>query len=88
MHHHPGPFDAIRLEYCVLRSPVRHAAHFLKCIAELARIGSRTEYCNRGSHLGQPPDLGEVKKDIEGAVAHWADKGISVGSDDALRIDF
>lgn len=88
VHHHPGPFDAIRLEYCVLRSPARHAVHFLRCISELSRIGSRTEYCNRELHLGQPPDLDQVRRDIEGAVSYWDDKGITVGSDKALSIDF
>ena len=88
VHHHQGPFDAIRLEYCVLRSPARYAQHFLLCIAELSRIGSRIEYCNRELELGQPPDLDQVNRDIEEAVSYWADRGITVGSEKALRVDF
>lgn len=39
VHHHPGPFEGIRLEYCILRNSARHVMHFLRCVHELARFG-------------------------------------------------
>ena len=32
VHHHPGPFDGIRLGYNVLRNPIEQSEHFLKAI--------------------------------------------------------
>lgn len=88
VHHHPGPFDGARLEYNVLRNPVHRAEHFLRCVQEFAALGSRAVYRNRGTALGSPPDLSRLRSDIEAVVRHWAAQGITVGSDDALAMDF
>lgn len=88
VYHHPGPFDGIRLEYCVLRSPAHYADHFLKCVEELSQIGVRTEYRNAALNAGTHIDLDPVRRDIGRAVSYWADRGITVGSDEALSIDF
>ena len=86
--HHEGPFDGIRLEYCTLRSPASEADHFLQCVEELSRTGAIVRYrevvLNDGDHV----DLDPVRRDIRLAVAYWAGKGIRVGSEEALSIDF
>ena len=86
--HHPGPFDGVRLEYNVLRNPARRAEHFLRCVQEFAALGSVAVYRNRGTALGSPPDLSQLRADIEAVVRHWATQGIEVGSADALAVDF
>ncbi len=86
--HHPGPFDGIRIEYCVLRSPVHQAGHFLKCVEELSRTGVRTEYRNVALNAGKHVDLDPIREDILRVVSHWSDQGITVGSQEALSIDF
>src|SRR5215831_9988081 len=77
-YHHPGPFDGVRLEYNVLRNPVRRADHFLRCVQEFAAIGAVTEY--RSVSLGSPPDMTPLQADIAAVVRHWAAEGIAVGS--------
>jgi hypothetical protein len=88
VHHHPGPFDGVRLEYNVLRNPARRAEHFLRCVREFVGLGAGGVYRNRGESIGSPPDLSQLQTDIEAVIQHWADEGISVGSDDALAVDF
>ena len=87
-YHHPGPFDGVRLDYCVLRNPAQRADHYLKCVAGFARFGSSTYYLGRGIELGIPPDLLQVRSDIDAIVRHWASEGIEVGSGKALEMDF
>ena len=88
VHHHPGPFDGVRIEYCILRNSARHAAHFLRCVHDLAQFGIGVRYRNRESELGTPPDLSTVRADIDAVVRHWAAEGITVGSDEAMEVDF
>jgi hypothetical protein len=38
--------------------------------------------------LGSPPDVAPVQADIEVVIRHWAAQGITVGSDNALTLDF
>jgi hypothetical protein len=85
---HPGPFDGVRLEYNVLRNPARRADHFLRCVQEFAALGSGVEYRSRGARLGSPPDLTPLRADIAAIIQHWAAQGTTVGSDDALAVDF
>ena len=86
--HYPGPFDGLRLDYCILRNPVRRAEHFLRCVQEFGAIGLETAYRNRNTLLGSPPDLSQLRTDIEAVVRHWAAQGIAVGSDDSVAVDF
>jgi len=88
VHHHAGPFEGIRLDYCVLRNPIRHAEHFLRCVLEFGSIGARVEYQTRGLSLGPPQNLTPLTADIDDVVQLWAKRGIVVGSDKALDIDF
>jgi hypothetical protein len=88
VHHHPGPFDGVRIEYNVLRNPARRAEHFLRCVQAFAAIGSGVQYQSRDLSLGLPPDLSRLRADIAAVTQHWADRGIAVGSDDALAVDF
>jgi hypothetical protein len=88
VYHHTGPFDGVRLEYSILRSPVRRAEHFLRCVEEFAALGSGVYYRNRGIALGVPPNLGLLRDDITAVVRHWASEGITVGSAEALAVDY
>lgn len=88
VHHHSGPFDAVRMEYNILRNPVRRAAHYLLCIQRFAAFGARVFYRSRGLDLGIPPDLSKLRADIDAIVLHWRAQGIAVGSDQALELDF
>ena len=88
MDHHAGPFTGIRLEYSVLRNPLRRAQHFLKCVEAFAAFGTRVHYVSRGIDPSMPTDLEQVRADIDDVALYWADEGIEVGSDDALEADF
>lgn len=88
VHHHPGPFDGVRLDYSILRNPERRADHFLRCVQEFVTLGTGAIYRNRHLPLGSPPDLAQVRADIAAVVLYWADNGIVVGSHDALAIDY
>ena len=87
VHHHPGPFEGVRLEFNVLRNPERFATHYLHCIERFAALGYACYYVNRNTSLGQPPFLSEVRADIDATVRHWRNAGIIVGSDAALDIE-
>ena len=86
--HHPGPFDGVRLEYCVLRHPPRRADHFFHCVRRFAELGGAVTYRGRDAELGVPPDLGSVRADVAAAVRRWRARGVEPGSDAALRVDF
>jgi hypothetical protein len=88
VHHHPGPFDGIRLDYNILRNPVRRAEHYLKCVAAFATFGNGAVYRSREMDLGSPPSFSPVKADIDAVVRQWASQGIEVGSRKALVLDF
>lgn len=83
VHHHPGPFDGLRLEYSILRNPAHRVEHFLRCAQELAAIGSWVTYCGR-----RIPDLSPVKADIAAAIKEWTAIGIVVGSNEAMDVDY
>ena len=86
--HHGGPFTGIRLEYNVLRNPLRRAQHFLKCVQAFAMFGTRVHYRSRQVDLTMPTDLEQVRADIDDIALFWEDEGIEVGSDDALETDY
>lgn len=88
VHHHPGPFDGLRLNYNILRNPVRRADHYFNCVSEFATFGAGTVDRCRNRELGSPPDLSDVRADVDAAVRHWASQGIEVGAPEALEIDF
>ncbi|MBN1912364.1 MAG: hypothetical protein JW818_21770 [Pirellulales bacterium] len=88
VHHYPGPFDGVRLDFCILRNPARHTEHYLRCVQEIAQFGAGIYYRNRKTKLGTPTDLSAVRSDIEKVVQHWAAQGITVGSDEALEMDY
>jgi hypothetical protein len=87
VHHHPGPFDGLRLDYNVLRNPAERADQFLRCVERFAALGKAVTYRSRGVELGRPPDLSVVRADIGAVVQHWAAVGIAVGSDEALEVE-
>ena len=86
--HHPGPFDGVRLEYNILRNPIRRAEHFLRSVEGFAILGYQVMYRSRHVLLGHPPDLTPLRADIDAVVRHWAEAGIEVGSSEALAVDY
>ncbi|MCE9544183.1 MAG: hypothetical protein K8T25_01475 [Planctomycetia bacterium] len=86
--HHPGPFDGVRLEYNVLRNPLNRSEHYLRCVQEIAVLGAQVEYRSRGLSLGAQSDLTSVRADIAAIADYWQSQGISVGSRQALEVDF
>lgn len=86
--HHAGPFDGVRLEYNILRNPERRANHFLRCVEAFAKLGTQMVYRSRGIVLEQSLDLEPLRIDIAAVVQHWASRGIVVGSDAALAVDY
>jgi hypothetical protein len=85
--HNLGPYDAIRLAYNVLRNSTSNIELFAKCIERFAQLGKSVTYVSRNIDLGNPPDLTKIRADIDGIVAHWKMKGVTVGSQKALQID-
>ena len=77
VHHHPGPFDGLRLQFNVLRNPSRHVDHFLRCVASIAALSNQP-----------PPDRDTIRAEIDAITEHWRRNGVEVGSDDALMIDY
>jgi hypothetical protein len=88
VHHHPGPFDALRLDFSVLRNPERFATHFLRCVSEISARGSDCVYRSRALKLGVPPDVSKLREDIGAIIRYWADQNVVVGSVEALEIDY
>lgn len=86
--HHSGPFDAVRLKFSVLWNPMSRADDFYRCIDAFASLGTATSYVNRGIDLGTPPSSAPIREDIESIINHWRAKGIEVGSDDALELEY
>ena len=88
VHHHPGPFDGVRLDYSILRNPAPRADHYIKCVARFATFGAAVSYRSRGVDLGLPPDLSRVREDIDAVVRYWDSQGVVVGSSESLNIDY
>ena len=88
VHHHPGPFDAVELAYCVLRHPTYRIEQYLDCVASFSAMAVSTRYVNRDTDLGTPTDLGILRDDIGAVVDYWSIRGITVGSDAALMVDY
>ncbi len=84
VHHHPGPFDAIRLHYNVLRNPARRLSHLRLCIETLIRV-LPVKATFRGAELESSSQIIEAAEQI---TEHWRSKNIVVGSNEALEIDY
>lgn len=82
VHHHPGPFDGIRLGYNVLRNPIERSEHFIMSVKTLSeRLPVNMVY--RGWLGG----LEQIKKDIQAIESSWRGEGIEVGTHEALEVD-
>lgn len=88
VHHHSGPFDAVRLEYNILRNPAHRSDHYMKCVIAFSKFGIGITYCNRKLDLPLTSELSQLRVDIDSVVRHWAANGIEVGSNDALMVEF
>lgn len=87
VHHHPGPFDGIRLTYCPLRNPPRRKKHFLESVARMA-AALPVDFVYDGAQLSQQEAQASIREDIDLIEAHWMAAGISPGSPEALDVDF
>ncbi len=76
--HHPGPFDGLRISYCVLRNPAERASLYLSLAASIEK--------QFPVFLSQ--SIESAKQKIDAITSYWASKGIEVGSDKSLEIDF
>ena len=88
VHHHPGPFEGLRLDYNILRNPIRRADHYLRCVEAFSSFGVQTTYRNRLATLDTPSALSQVRADIAAVVQYWANRQIVVGTSRALRVDY
>jgi hypothetical protein len=82
--HHPGPFDAVRLNYEVLRNDPKNAKLFEQCVEALATSLDVTPMLE-----GKPVTLGEVKEVIEQVLSYCrTELNVEPGSEDALGMDY
>ena len=88
VHHQEGPFDALRLTYCVLRNPRARADHYLRCVASIGALGTGITYEGLDLPLEGLRETSRLRSDIDAVTDHWASEGISVGSNEAMQIDF
>ena len=76
VHNHPGPFDAIRLQFNVLRNLPANAECFLQCVTSLATLSTNPE-----------PNIDAIQSEIDEIAQHWQSNGIEPGSSAALQLD-
>jgi len=89
VHHHPGPFEGLRLTYCPLRNPPSRGEHFLTVVSRLAsELPVDLFYQTRKLQLPVPDAVEQLRRDIAAIEAHWNQAGIPPGSSAALAIDF
>lgn len=87
--HEDGPFDGLRFDYSVLRSPPSRIYQYLYVVARFTDVlPVRAIYRTRKQDLGTRPDFTIVAADAAQIVKHWRDQGIEPGSDAALRINY
>ena len=74
--HHPGPFDAIRLQFSVLRNLPENAERFLQCVTSLATLSPEPA-----------PNIDAIQSEIDAITEHWQSTGIMPGSSEALQVE-
>ena len=89
VYHHPGPFTGLRLSYNILRNPIQHITIFREVVLQFAQyLDVECIYRLRKLSLGQPPQMSIVENDINQIVKYWEERGITPGSEVALRKDY
>ena len=75
--HNIGPFEGLRLSYCVLRNPIERADHFYFVITTLL------------SNLDVSSDLSltAIKSKVSSIHDYWRKQGVELGSEQALQIE-
>lgn len=87
VYHHQGPFTGLRLTYNILRNPPHRISAFLRVVPLFAQyLKVKVTYELRDFNLGRPPDMTVVEDDINQIVKFWQEKGITPGSESALRV--
>lgn len=88
VYHHPGPFSAIRLEYCILRNPAAYLQTFLATLDRfLKTLEVDVHYLTRDVRLTPDEARTSVSDDASQILEHWKAEGIEPGSDEALMLD-
>jgi hypothetical protein len=80
--HDPGPFDAIRVEFSVLRNPVARVKAFTSLVEQLSNVLGTPGTCD-----GHPTSTPQLLADANVIVARIRAEGIEPGSDDALELE-
>jgi hypothetical protein len=89
VHDHDGPFDGLRLRYCVLRHPEARAKRFVEVVGKLAaELTVDAHDCARGTMIPAAQLAARLQADVAAVVDHWQKKGIRCGSSAALEIDW
>jgi hypothetical protein len=83
VYHHPGPFDAVRLSYNMLRNPWAKFELFLGVVQAWQALPD-TELRYKSN---QENALEQLYKDAKAIQKYWQEQGITVGSSEALEID-
>jgi hypothetical protein len=83
VYHHPGPFDAVRLDYNVLRNPWSKLELFLSVIQAWQALPHTTSHYKSK----QENVLERLRKDAEIIQKYWQEQGITIGSSEALEMD-
>ena len=78
VHHHPGPFDGLRISYNVLCNPIRRSEHFFLVLETLSTELPVT--------ISVPIDT--IKEKVAQINEYWLKEGITPGSNEALEIDY
>ncbi len=87
VYHYRGPFTGLRLDYDVLRNPVRRIPLFLQVVSSFSEtLHTEVIYSRRNMSLGHPPNLSVIKEDITQIVNFWQAKEIEPGSSGALMV--
>jgi hypothetical protein len=80
--HDALPFDAVRLEFSVLRNPVAHVKTFVSLVEDLSKVLGTP-----GTINGRAVSAAQLVAEADAIIARLRAEGIEPGSDDALELE-
>jgi len=85
VYHHSGPFDAIRLRYCVRENPVNTSELFEQIYNEFnSKLEVNTSYLNN-----EIQDFNQIKEDVDKTIEYCRNElNVEPGSTEALQLDW
>lgn len=87
VHHHPGPFSGINIEFNLLAHPVSEIEVFLSVIDAMSRrLDAQAFWGDRREPLTKEALVPTVKNRLDEAMRHWERQGITPGSEAAITI--